>query len=891
MLLAVALVLSGSLPFLPDSLKLAVSEVRQTAAANAAAVPYWQNVYPTSNNYCGSGGSDDSNGYPVRHTCYVIPSLNSGACYPTYGCSASNPAGSNNCLRWGYGTIGIMDLYNPPYNQGNAAYIRQDGAGGTSGGTVNALSGAAVTLDWACQDYQGGPQADAHTENYCSASSPPTWSTGTLADSVSITGPGVAINTSNLVGSTVVNPTGTTGSVVNYSVACKLGGVTKGTMTLPVVIWNAPVSITASPQTVASGGSSLISYTASGVDAGSCKLTGPSGTVFQAPSAAWTQRPISAVAWRSIASSADGMKLIAANFFSGYTYTSDDRGASWTTRTATDRRNWVAVASSADGTKLFAAPNNHYIWGSTDGGATWTAPISSGWRVWTGLTSSADGTKLAATYNADPVYDGEGNLQGYTTGGIMTSSNGGSTWTARAVSGAPLFSGITSSSDGTKLAAVVSTDSSTGYIYTSADSGATWTTRTGAGSHRWRAISSSADGTKLVAGSSDNVYGWLSGLGYIYTSTDSGVTWTQRTEAGQHAWSGLASSADGTRLAASANDRRGYPYNQSLGYLYTSIDSGATWVQQDATASLWSAITSSSDGTKLAATDYINGVTIGAYIYTKITDFGNINGQYTPTNITSNQTYTFLCTIGGVNTSTSTTIATVSAPTATINAGAGDGVNRTVYSGGPYSITATYTPGSGDTLAATAINGSDQVNSVPCADVAPYNTSCWTQPDATKTYTFTPVAGTYTFYASQKTLAYTTYNNYKSVTLTVVDQCPNGQGTAGSCTSCNNGYVLQGGSCVVSAPPPTISFSANPSRVRKAVSTPVTFSWTVTNPPASCTISGPTGFTPLTINPANGVAGSQVATVTLSARSNFTLTCGAVSQQVTLNLVPNVQEI
>ena len=56
----------------------------------------------------------------------------------------------------------------------------------------------------------------------------------------------------------------------------------------------------------------------------------------------------------------------------------------------------------------------------------------------------------------------------------------------------------------------------------------------------WPSVASSADGTKLVAG-----------LGYIYTSADSGVTWTQTSAPGWGQWS-VASSADGARLVAAA---------------------------------------------------------------------------------------------------------------------------------------------------------------------------------------------------------------------------------------------------------------------------------------------------------------------------------------------------
>ena len=56
---------------------------------------------------------------------------------------------------------------------------------------------------------------------------------------------------------------------------------------------------------------------------------------------------------------------------------------------------------------------------------------------------------------------------------------------------------ITSSSDGTKLAVVDSGGPDYGYIWTSTDSGATWT-RGGNGQY-WYSITSSSDGTKLAA--------------------------------------------------------------------------------------------------------------------------------------------------------------------------------------------------------------------------------------------------------------------------------------------------------------------------------------------------------------------------------------------------------
>ena len=155
------------------------------------------------------------------------------------------------------------------------------------------------------------------------------------------------------------------------------------------------------------------------------------------------------------------------------------------------------------------------------------------------------------------------------------------TWTDRTAAGSRTWGSITSSSDGTKLAAV----DFGGDIYTSADSGGTWTDRTAAGTRRWIFITSSSDGTKLAA----VVVG-----GDIYTSADSGGTWTDQTAAGSRSWFSITSSSDGTKLAAV----------DFGGDIYTSADSGGTWTDQTAAGSRsWFSITSSSDGTKLAAGD------------------------------------------------------------------------------------------------------------------------------------------------------------------------------------------------------------------------------------------------------------------------------------------------
>ncbi len=280
---------------------------------------------------------------------------------------------------------------------------------------------------------------------------------------------------------------------------------------------------------------------------------GPSGSAGQA----WTPRD-SARDWQSVASSADGSKLVAAHS-GGFLYTSIDSGVTWLPRDSV--RNWNAVASSTDGNKLVAVDNGGRLYTSTDSGATWTVREST--RNWYSVASSADGSKLVA------------GVQG---GQLYTSIDSGVTWLPR--DSARQWYAVASSADGGKLVAV--DFSAAGRIYTSTDSGVTWFPRES--NRLWVSVASSADGGKLVAG--------VNG-GQIYTSTDSGVTWLPRESS--RSWQGIASSADGSKLLALNNP----------GMLYTSIDFGVTWTPREKLRN-WASVASSADGSKLVAAAYLS---------------------------------------------------------------------------------------------------------------------------------------------------------------------------------------------------------------------------------------------------------------------------------------------
>jgi hypothetical protein len=198
-----------------------------------------------------------------------------------------------------------------------------------------------------------------------------------------------------------------------------------------------------------------------------------------------------------VALSADGSKMVAgAGAYGGSPsgiYISTNSGVTWAQTTA-PTNNWTSVASSADGTKLVAAAMNSeggFIYASMDSGLTWTltgAPTNNSWAT---VASSADGSKLVAA--SGYVFIPALSYGGY--GGVYTSTNFGMSWTSNNVPDAQ-WQSVAASADGTKLVAVALEPF--GLICSSTNSGASWVSNS-APNESWYSVASSADGNKLMA--------------------------------------------------------------------------------------------------------------------------------------------------------------------------------------------------------------------------------------------------------------------------------------------------------------------------------------------------------------------------------------------------------
>lgn len=164
--------------------------------------------------------------------------------------------------------------------------------------------------------------------------------------------------------------------------------------------------------------------------------------------------------------------------------------------------------------------------------------------------------------------------------GIFISTTQGASWTL-ILPPYQSWTSITSSSDGLKLAVL----SHQGCVYTSTNGGATWKLSQSIqiSSSFYQSspmrITSSSDGLNIAAAT----------YFMIHISSNGGASWKTISIPGASSWSAIVSSSDGSRIAASAS---------SGGGIYISSDAGATW-NKTLTSDNSMSIATSSDGLKL----------------------------------------------------------------------------------------------------------------------------------------------------------------------------------------------------------------------------------------------------------------------------------------------------
>lgn len=184
----------------------------------------------------------------------------------------------------------------------------------------------------------------------------------------------------------------------------------------------------------------------------------------------------------------------------------------------------------------------------------------------------------------------------YGGGGVRKSTDGGITW-AYVITMPYAGNTIDAVATSSDGAKVVAAPDSPAPLVYSNNSGSTWSSLAGSGSRSWTDVAMSSDGTKMAA----------IGNGTIYTSGDSGATWIARTGPGTR--SAIAMSSDGTKLISSNT--------ANAQYIYTSNDSGVSWTPMSGLGTgFWLRSSISNDGLKYVVTNVASGngvVYIGTY--------------------------------------------------------------------------------------------------------------------------------------------------------------------------------------------------------------------------------------------------------------------------------------
>jgi hypothetical protein len=197
---------------------------------------------------------------------------------------------------------------------------------------------------------------------------------------------------------------------------------------------------------------------------------------------------------------------------------------------------------------------------------------------WTNLATDKVGIQewsgVATTYDGSIAY---ASVQG---GALYKSVDSGTTWTQIAGTSIRNWVSIATNDSGTIVAAI----EASGYIWVSSDSGASWNSRTSTGTKSWSSIAMSASGQIIAATSAESTF---------QISTNAGTSWTPVTP-GASASRAISISGDGTRIALMGNDG-----------IYTSANTGSSWTKNSGFMNYYStdrnALSMSRDGQKIVA--------------------------------------------------------------------------------------------------------------------------------------------------------------------------------------------------------------------------------------------------------------------------------------------------
>lgn len=305
----------------------------------------------------------------------------------------------------------------------------------------------------------------------------------------------------------------------------------------------------------------------------------------------------------SVASSTDGGRILAAGgrvgSFSFFTsiYLSTNGGTGWA---ISGSGSASRVACSTDGQVLFGVGSNGG-WVTTNGGTTWFQSL---YGSYVGCAMSGNGKTLVAFPVL--VVDQFPPFNSYPTQFAVSTNYGVNWWTASVPFSSWGFGAI--SSNGNVLFA-----GGIAGMYRSTNSGANWsqlsTPTPNDSGNSTLGIASTRDGRCVVGIFGAGIFnppGYLPYPGFkrwIYTSTNSGASWVSNSVPVTN-WNAVAISDDGVTLAAVygaylANS--GPSPLPTVGGIYTSGNAGANWEANSVPITNWLGCAVSGDGNQVVA--------------------------------------------------------------------------------------------------------------------------------------------------------------------------------------------------------------------------------------------------------------------------------------------------
>ena len=169
------------------------------------------------------------------------------------------------------------------------------------------------------------------------------------------------------------------------------------------------------------------------------------------------------------------------------------------------------------------------------------------------------------------------------------------TWTSPSSTPSSYWHAVAMSADGTKIVGAVYG----GHIWTSSDSGSTWSDRSGPGNQNWLGVA--------VTESSSVIYGVFStgaNSGGVYRSADFGTSWTLTNAPTNCSYVGVATSGSTNVSVACTGTGAGIYANTNAG-----VGASNTWSLSSGTTGLnFTDLRSSSNGSKLIASVWAGGI-------------------------------------------------------------------------------------------------------------------------------------------------------------------------------------------------------------------------------------------------------------------------------------------